>query len=58
VAQVLPLVPEQWFNFGIEYPLFGSSQVMLAGSQPKLQDINISTSHDGDYAMVFADAIL
>jgi phosphopantetheinyl transferase (holo-ACP synthase) len=58
VTKALSMRPGHWLNIAIEQAPTGAPRVVLAQSPPTLEDIGISISHDGDYALAFAVALL
>ena len=58
VCKALSLSPGRWLDIVIEHEASGAPQVLLLGSLPQPQELSISISHDGDYAMAFAVALL
>jgi len=58
ISKALSMPPGHWLDIVIEHLPSGAPDVVLLGSHPKPQELSISISHDGEYAMACALAVL
>lgn len=58
VCKALSLPPGRWLDILIEHAPSGAPNAVLLGSIPQPQELSLSISHDGDYALAFAAALI